>query len=343
MNVSEKILGSIVGAALGDAMGAVTETRSIERIKEDFGGFVEDLITPPDDCFAHGYPVGAVTDDFSLAYFTGKALVESRGNVTAETAKSALMAWAAYPEYLRFAGPTTEAAIKRLQGIEVHNPKDYIACNNLSGTNGSGMKIFCVGLINPGDVDKAIEDTITMCAPTHNNTAALAGGAAISAAVAEAMKENATLDDVIKAGIYGARKGYELACKTAERLAVPNIEKRMILAVDLANHCVNKGMNWEETMTEIRDIVGAGLNCTEAMPCVFAILTATRGDAMSGIKMGVNIGDDTDTIATMVGAIAGALYGMSNIPEKYIDTMEAANRDIKLRELSKEIEETFYK
>ena len=96
-------------------------------------------------------------------------------------------------------------------------------------------------------------------------------------------------------------------------------------------------------MTEIRDIVGAGLNCHEAMPCVFAILAATRGDAMSGIKMGVNIGDDTDTIATMVGAIAGALYGVSNIPERYIEVIEKANRDIDLRGLAREIEEKFYK
>ncbi len=31
-----KILGSIAGAAVGDAMGAATETRSAERIKEEF-------------------------------------------------------------------------------------------------------------------------------------------------------------------------------------------------------------------------------------------------------------------------------------------------------------------
>ena len=31
--MKDKILGSIMGAALGDAMGAITETRSAERIK----------------------------------------------------------------------------------------------------------------------------------------------------------------------------------------------------------------------------------------------------------------------------------------------------------------------
>ena len=55
MSKYNKILGSIMGAAVGDAMGAATETRSAERIKEDFGGYVDKIITPPSDCFARGY------------------------------------------------------------------------------------------------------------------------------------------------------------------------------------------------------------------------------------------------------------------------------------------------
>lgn len=90
MSKYNKILGSIMGAAVGDAMGAATETRSAERIKEDFGGYVDKIITPPSDCFARGYDAGTVTDDFSLAYFTAKELVASKGNVDAEAAKRAL-------------------------------------------------------------------------------------------------------------------------------------------------------------------------------------------------------------------------------------------------------------
>ena len=179
MSKYNKILGSIMGAAVGDAMGAATETRSAERIKEDFGGYVDKIITPPSDCFARGYDAGTVTDDFSLAYFTAKELVASKGNVDAEAAKRALFTWASYPQFFRFAGPTTEAAIKKLKGEEAVNPKAYIAADNLRATNGSGMKIFPVGLINPGNLDKAVEDTITICMPTHNNNVAISGAAAI--------------------------------------------------------------------------------------------------------------------------------------------------------------------
>lgn len=337
MDVKDKLLGSILGAAVGDAMGAITETRSAERIKEDFGGFVEDLIPPPSDCFARGCPLGSVTDDFSLAYFTGLELVKCGGRVTDEVAKTAVLTWAGYPQFFRFAGPTTAASVQRLQGIEVDDPKGFIACNNMCATNGGGMKIFCVGLINPGNIDKAVRDAVTICMPTHPNNSSLAAAAAVAAATAQAMTEGAALDDVLAAGLEGAHKGFALGSQVGARLAVPSVEKRMRLAIEIAR----RGLGWEATMLELRDIIGAGLTAYEAIPCTFGILAANPGDVFGAIKMGVNIGDDTDTVATMVGAIAGALYGTGNLPMKYLGIIEKAN-GLDLRRLADGIQKVYY-
>ena len=35
----------------------------------------------------------------------------------------------------------------------------------------------------------------------------------------------------------------------------------------------------------------------------------------------VNLGDDTDTVAAIAGGLAGALYGYSSIPQKWLDTL----------------------
>ena len=48
----QKILGGLIGAAAGDAMGAATETRTRKQIEEKFGGYVTDFLAPPDDTFA---------------------------------------------------------------------------------------------------------------------------------------------------------------------------------------------------------------------------------------------------------------------------------------------------
>lgn len=337
METERKVLGSIVGAAVGDAMGAATETRSAEIIKEDFNGYVEDIVTPPDDCFARGREAGVVTDDFSLAYFTAWELAKCGGVVDEEVAKRSVLTWADHPEFYHFAGPTTRAAVERMRGNEVENPKAYLNTDNSKSSNGSGMKIFGVGLINPGNIDKAVRDTVTICMPTHHNNISISGGAAIAAATARAMDAGASLDDVLVAGLYGAQKGFEIGSREADRLAGPSVEKRIKLAVQIGR----EGLPWEEAMLKLRDIIGAGLAAAESIPCVFGILAACPGDAMAAIKMGVNIGDDTDTVATMVGAIAGALYGMSNIPERYIDLIDKVN-EFDLRGLSDAIVKGYY-
>ena len=65
--MKDKILGSLVAACAGDAMGAVTEMRTREQIIKKYNGYVKEFLPPPDDVFAKGRKAGQVTDDFSMA------------------------------------------------------------------------------------------------------------------------------------------------------------------------------------------------------------------------------------------------------------------------------------
>lgn len=86
-----------------------------------------------------------------------------------------------------------------------------------------------------------------------------------------------------------------------------------------------RGLGWEATMLELADVVGAGLSANEAVPCVFGILAACGGEPLAAIRMGVNIGNDTDTVATMVGAIVGAMYGPEIFPAQWLEQITQAN------------------
>lgn len=94
----QKILGGLIGAAAGDAMGAATETRTRKQIEEKFGGYVTDFLAPPDDTFARGSKAGQVTDDFSVAYMTLKEVV-AQGKLDDQTALAGLLKWADIPAY----------------------------------------------------------------------------------------------------------------------------------------------------------------------------------------------------------------------------------------------------
>ena len=348
MNVTDKIIGCFLGAAVGDAMGAATETRTIEMIQRDFGGYVKTIITPPKDCFIKGRPAGTVTDDFSLAYATAQTLLNAKRQaaalspghnfVTQEVANQCLIAWSENEAYFSLAGPTTRAAVLKLKGIG--NPsaeESWLACDNHKATNGAAMKIFPIGLIHPKDKDAAIDDAITLCLPTHTSDAALSGSCAIACAVSEAMTGQSTMDTVIEAGLYGAHWGYKKGQTLGMPCACPSVEKRIRLAVDIGKNCGS----WERALRELSDIIGTGISIAESVPCVFGILSAARSDPMSAIIAAVNIGNDTDTIATMAGAITGALYGVSNIPMEYMDLINRVNHYDIIR-LALNYKEAFY-
>jgi ADP-ribosylglycohydrolase len=80
-----------------------------------------------------------------------------------------------------------------------------------------------------------------------------------------------------------------------------------------------------EALDKIADFIGSGLMAAEAVPAVFGILAASKGDTAEGIYAGVNIGSDTDTVATMVGGILGALNGPRGMPESWLPLLEKAN------------------
>ncbi|MEG0542123.1 MAG: ADP-ribosylglycohydrolase family protein, partial [Angelakisella sp.] len=124
MNTYSKILGGLLGGAVADAMGAATETRSPILIKERFGGYVKELIAAPEDTFGRGLtPVGFVTDDFSLAYFTAVEIARNKGVINDEVARNALITWSEHPEFFdNYAGPTTRAAVMKLKGEHVETP-----------------------------------------------------------------------------------------------------------------------------------------------------------------------------------------------------------------------------
>lgn len=317
----KKILGGLLGAAAGDAMGAATETRTRKQIEEKFGGYVTDFLAPPADTFARGSKAGQVTDDFSVAYMTVKEAL-AQGKLDDETALAGLLKWADIPEFFeRFAGPTTRASVRALKGEDVDS-QGFVPCNeNRRASNGAAMKSSPIALLSGGDIDKAIDYSIIAGKLTHSNNIALSGAAAIAAATAAAMKDGASLFDVVEASLYGAAKGDKIGRQIGQTLAGASVETRIRWAVNIAMNA----KNLDEAIDEIEDNIGSGLMTVEAVPAVIGLCVAAKGDPVDGICAAVNIGDDTDTVATMVGGILGTLNGADAFPEHYFKVIEQAN------------------
>ena len=328
----DRILGGLIGAGAGAAMGAATEARTTEQILEYFGHEVVDFEKPPMDTFGAGNEPGQLTDDFSSAYFVAKHIVDNGGIVTAKAVQEALIEWSEHAVFFdRFAGPTTRLAIRRYKGEKIEK-SGGVELVTRQATNGAAMKISPIGLLNAGNVDQAIQDAITVTMVTHDNYLALSGACAVAAAVSRAVMEDADVYSILQAGLYGAKEGERIGREVARDVAGPSVVKRMEMAIDIG---LGRGTPWEK-MIEIGHRIGAGLHVAEAIPSAFGLFAANDGDAMGSIIGAVNVGYDTDTIATMSGAIAGAYCGAKAYPEHFLPTLEQANH-LEIEKLAKDL------
>lgn len=337
MTIHQKIMGCLVGAAAGDALGAATEMRTHEQIIEYFNGQVRDFVRPPNDTFARGAHAGEVTDDFSLAYSTILTILNHKGCIDQTVAKESLIHWGKTPYFEKYAGPTTRIAIAEFLGLPIETRHTFLVNDNSKSTNGAAMKMAPIALFAHGDLDRAINMAVEIAMVSHDNQLSLSGACAIAAATAQAMQVDATLDRVLKAGLYGAIEGERIGKKKAKTLAGASVAKRIEWACELAK----RPGETQERITLIHDLIGSGLAANEAVPCVFGLLGILGDQPLEAVLAAVNIGNDTDTVATMVGGIMGALHGIDAFPKHYLATLNLMNH-FDLMAMAKQIEEMVY-
>ncbi|KAF1299414.1 hypothetical protein BAU15_01855 [Enterococcus sp. JM4C] len=326
----EKMLGALYGAAVGDALGAPTELRNIDQIIETFGGYVKEYTQSPGDTFARDYPVGTVTDDFSMSYYLMKEIIDNNGNFNEDIAKQAIINWGSDEHYFdKFSGPTTRAAIENMkQNLPTDiDPFGLINYNSMA-TNGGAMKTIPLAILAKGDLEKAVEYTIAMCKPTHYNSNAISAAAAICCAATTALTDDATLPKIIEAAIWGAKKGKAFGIENKHVSVGPDIAYKIQEAVRIGEGATD----FDDLLQQTADKIGTNFIVQESIPAVFSLLAGVKGDTMQGIYAAVNAGGDTDTMASMLGGILGGLNGVDSIPEAYIQKMQEANQLLPLQE-----------
>lgn len=334
MNLETKIKGTLGLAAIGDAMGAATENLSFDQIRAHFGGLLTELKKPGKTAFALGNEAGQVTDDFSQIYFLSHAILKNDGKIDTETVIQAILDWSNVSWYFdRFAGPTTRSAVamykdpeSKMKPLPGAVTVDYAS----KATNGAAMKIAPAGILHPNDIEAAINDAILITQVTHDNSLAISGACAVAAATSASLAENSTVDQALSAGLYGAIRGEEKAKKLSREVAGPSVVKRIQLAYTIITGVGTK----EEKLKNLAEIVGSGLHISEAVPCAFGIIALNKENPLQAVIDAVNIGYDTDTIATIVGSMVGAFTNV-NDPAfiALFDTIQHAN-DFQIEKLA---------
>lgn len=318
-------LGALYGLAIGDALGMPTQSLRRSEIAARYGpvvpGFLPGSAGHP---LAAGLPAGSVTDDTEQALLLAGLVIEGGGNVDARELGQRLLAWENAVRArgsLDLLGPSTRRALAALAAGA--SPGDS---GRHGTTNGAAMRITPVGIATRcADLGLLVDRVVAASRVTHNTGVALAGAAAVAAAVS-ARLEGATLPEAVAVAAAAASR----AAQRGHWVAAADVAARVTWAAGLAagssgERSPPSRLPIPELMDTVYRLVGTGLAAQESVPAAFAVASASPDDPWLACRVAASIGGDCDTIAAIAGAICGAGTGAAAFPQHARCTVTAVN------------------
>jgi ADP-ribosylglycohydrolase len=241
-------------------------------------------------------------------------IVEGGGVVDAAELARRLLAW---EESMRargsldLLGPSTKRALSALlAGAEVDE------AGRFGVTNGAAMRIAPVGIATPGsDLGVLVDRVVAASRVTHNTGVALAGAAAVAAAVSAGVS-GASVPEATRVAVGAAA----LAAGRGHWVAAADVAARITWAIGLA-----AGLDVDAVIRTVYSLVGTSLATQESVPAAFAVLAAAPDDPWLACRIGASLGGDCDTIAAIAGAIGGACHGVDAFPASARGTVARVN------------------
>jgi ADP-ribosylglycohydrolase len=296
----DRVVGGILGLAVGDALGVPVEFRSREWLRqrpvrgmEGFG--------------SHNQPPGTWSDDTSLALCSAESLlggfdIEDTGRRFVRWLYEAH--WTAYGDVFDY-GTTTARAISKMRS---GTPAAQAGCTEEdSNGNGSLMRILPHALYSSA-------------APEEQMLGALQSVSAITHAHPVSLIACGIYGLIVRRLLRGARpaKSYEDACEAA---------LSAYEGTQMSRHLRPFGRFLSGTLDDLQeaDIRSSGFVVDTLEASVWSILTTSC--YKDAVLRAVNLGHDTDTTAAVAGGLAGVYYGSASIPAEWLEAL-ARRRDI---------------
>ncbi len=313
-------IGSILGLAIGDAVGYPCEFRSRETILRTYppNGVegpvaLQDPIWPrPPYIVGTEHPAGTYTDDTQMTIAVARGLLEAGSDDIDGVMKAIaghFVRWSRSADNNRSPGATCMSGCKALAG---GTPWPQAGVADSKGC-GSAMRVAPFGLLCWSDESRLLELARASSLLTHGHDAAIEGAAAGALLVARAMQGQSP-EELYQAvaTCCGGRSADFDACWEK----IPGLRKSVPASV-LCEGGLGEGWVAEEA-------VASALYCYWQSP----------QDFRSIVLMAANTDGDSDSIACIAGGIAGAALGVDAIPTEWLAVLEDADE---LRELAEEL------
>ncbi|MFD9432467.1 ADP-ribosylglycohydrolase family protein [Streptomyces sp. NPDC060002] len=337
--LEDRITAALVGAAVGDALGGPVEGYSPEQILQRHGSRVHGVVGPwSGDDWRTARPIapyhkgdGHVTDDTLMTHALIRVYATVRDHLDAYAIADHLV-----PDLLTTPRwiPELEAEALPLQRIflaekwlvaRLHyghvDPREAGVGNIVNC--GAAMYMAPVGLVNAANPAGAYAEALDI-AGAHQSSYGREAAGVFAAAVAAACTPGATADSVVAACLALARDGtrtaIEKVCEAAARHT--DFESALAPLREAVTPYDTVGPDYRRPSLAARR--PSRLHAIEELPVALGMLLVADGDYRQAVLGAVNYGRDCDSIATMAGAVAGALG--SPVPDEWSKQVAEASR-----------------
>jgi ADP-ribosylglycohydrolase len=293
-DLTDRVLGCVLGGAVGDALGAPFEglwSHSIPEARALLAGYAE----------YEGFPRGQYTDDTQLTVATLQSVIRTRCLDPADIARSIARLWRSQA-VVGPGGACTAAADRLLAG------DNWSECGAPVGQagNGTAMRTAALGLYFlpcPGDLAAEVAQVSRI---THHDPRSIAGGVAVaSAARLLAAQPGVGADELCRAVAQDMESFHPGFAALVAGLPA-QLGNRRADALEYVAWSGGEAREFERVIIT-----------PYVIPTVLAALWAVTSFPASwgeAVAAALGLGGDVDTLGAIVGGLMGARLGLASVP-----------------------------
>ena len=282
MDASDRAVGSVLGLALGDALGAPFEFRRAAQVPDPLPAFELGWM---------GLPPGTTTDDTAMAQNLIRSLIERGGLDTADVLARHIAWLGSRPPDV---GNLTRIVLSRAAEGAADAAREYVERRGPEVSAGNGSVMYCapLGVAYAFQPDDLFALAPALSAVTHWDERCRTACLAVTLAVAALVR-----------GEPGDRAVVAAVAAVADREGGEELEYLV------------------EAAGRARPVDGPDLGFTLFTAGLALQMAAERPAFEQGLRYVVGLGGDTDTNAAVTGALLGATHGLPGLPAKWLDRL----------------------
>lgn len=281
----DKLRGLLYGTWIGDAAGA------------SFEGYGPDLIPSLDSHYFISHPPVTYTDDTQMTISVLEEMVEN-GEIIQESLKERFLK--SFSPWRHYSGGMLEVIERWRSGEHIESAARSLYGGMGSFGDGAAMRVAPISAFFS---IKSIEDfteQVKLCSSlTHTHPYGISGAVLQGYAVLLALNEVSPED--------WFTHFYQLEIESAYKIKLGDVAR---------------ALKHQASAHESVRMVGNGADALDAVSAAIYSFLRNPSSFEDSLTFAISMGGDTDTIAAMTGAIAGAFWGYKRIPSWLLGSLE---------------------